>query len=144
MQHLFDYMLHWEDDWEICDPDDHIKNLLEVMWSKPYIKSVIMTPFQHGRWSIMPAVECKTSKGKRYFLIPDYGDIIVSWPGFSLNPGLHDVCAVHAVGEYPIVKLHEWTFSESYREKGFKVAHFPDYLVNHFCMDTAYSSDDDR
>jgi hypothetical protein len=140
-----DYMFHWEDDWEICDPACHIQNLLEILWSEEQIKTVLMTPWTHGREKASVIIMgSETASGNQYFVLPKGGELVEYWPGFSLNPGMHDVAAIHSLGEYPIVHLHEWSFADIYRKAGFRVAFAPRYWVHHFCMDTAYSSEADR
>jgi len=133
-----DYMLHWEDDWEIVRPARLIEMLLDVLWHDRSLKTAILTPYSHGREPQDTALEGRTSRGTPYF-VPETG-----WPGFTLNPALHDVSAIKAAGEYPIVRLHEWTFSTTYKNMGFLVAHMDQYYVHHFAEVTAYPDESCR
>ena len=133
-----DYFLHYEDDWFLLEPGCHISNALDILKANSSIRSVSLN-WIRGRHRISPSgvgfclhrylSDAKTLDRK--FGMP-------AWPGFTLNPSIHETRAVRATGPYPIRPFHEWCFSYAFLKRGFRTAFMDRKIIQHCGKVSAY------
>jgi len=131
------HLLYWQDDFVLDRADKFIERCRWIMSKHPDVKLVLL--------DFVVGEEHQDDLSRQYYLrrydletAKRYDDVqgfrrdlgMPRWPGFSLNPGLHDVAALQSL-DYQVRPRHEWNFAKQYYEAGFRVAYLSEKNVRH-------------
>lgn len=139
-----EFLVYWQDDFLLAEKKSFIPRCIEIIHRHKQVGSVLLTQNLGDR---------RTDEFGEYTLKQYHSSIGSSlddkvgfdrklgqpkWPGYSHNPGVHQMCVLDKVGYHREVPNFEWDYAQRYYWAEYRVAHLADRHVQHIGKNSAF------